>query len=689
MNNVPLSENSQGALAVPSAPPPDVSIMTGQRSIDTSVDAAQAQRWGWLPALSLVGAVGLLLVAVADTLSRSGQGQYESVFWLGLLVLTVPIAARLASSEPSRRERLGLVVVLGLGLYVIKVMHSPYGFTFSDELIHAHNVDKILETGTLFSANPILPVTPLYPGLETVTAALASVSGLSVFSAGLVVVGVARLILALALYLFYEEVSGSARLAGIATLLYMANANFLFWSAQFSYESMALPLATLVLFVAVRRAMERQDVQRTGYTLVVLLGILAVVITHHLTSYFLAAFFLIWTLVLLFLRVRALLTTPTTSADESSTQRKPDTFIERVRRRSSRRLLAHNESEDFTGVRSFAEPAGWAMVSLIACALWLVGVASLTISYLTPVLGEAVVSILQIIAGEASARQLFQSASGYIAPVWERLTGFGSVLLMLLGLPIGLRRLWRRFRSQPIAVMLAGAGLAYFAMLGLRFSPAAWETANRTSEFLFIGLSFVLALAVVEVWNLQRTPWLGRAAVLGSVGVIFVGGVISGWSPQLRLSRPIRVTVGDVAIEPQGFAAARGMRAMLGPNHRVATDESNARLMLQYGEQLTLSGRYPDIEDLLGTSDVPDWEVQLIQAQQIQYIEVDRRLISQDNMQGYYFDETGGRPLASSELIDPEVAGKFDRLTNISRILDSGHIAIYDTKAMNDATSAK
>ncbi len=270
----------------------DVDMEMTPRTIDT----VQAFSWGWLPLLSLTSAVGILFVAVADTLARSAAGQYELLFWAGLLLMIVPIAARLVSSQPVRQERIGLIIVLGLGFYLVKVLHSPYGFTFSDELIHSYNVTRILETGKLFSPNPILAVTPFYPGLETVTAALASLSGASVFGSGLLVVGVARLIAMVALFLFFEKVSGSMRLAGIAALFYAMNANYLFWSAQFSYESLALPLALWVLYIAVRRMATPAGDSHRGLTILALLGILAVVITHHLTSYFLVAFFGIWTL---------------------------------------------------------------------------------------------------------------------------------------------------------------------------------------------------------------------------------------------------------------------------------------------------------------------------------------------------------------------------------------------------------
>ncbi len=671
-NEIRAPNNFQETLT-PSAPSSVEGI--GAKKSLRAVDASRAYGWGWLPALSLTSAFGLLLVAVADTLSRSAAGQYEPLFWAGLLLVIVPIAARLASSAAARQEHIGLIVLLGLGFYLVKVLHSPYGFTFSDELIHSYNVTRILETDRLFNANPILAVTPFYPGLEMVTSALASLSGLSIFGAALLVVGIARLIAMLALFLFFEKVSGSLRLAGVAALLYAMNANFLFWSAQFSYESLALPLAMWVLFVSVRRAATPAGAQRRGLTLLALLGISAVVIIHHLTSYFLVAFFGLWTLVLLFLRFGAAWTTSAAIAGKNSSQ--------------GGATRGQRGAIPFGGAGAITGTAGLALFGAIATLVWLVRVASITPNYLSPVLSRAAASIFQIISGEESTRVLFQSSSGYAAPLWERFVGIGSVVLMLLALPFGLSKIWQHFRRNPIAILLTGAGLAYFAVLGLRFSPDVWETANRASEFLFIGLAFVIAFAVLELWDRKRRPLLARAVVLGSLAIIFMGGIISGWAPALRLSGPLQVNVDNVVLQPQGFAAAQWMRAFLGPGNQVAADESNARLFLAYGEQLTLAGRYPDVVDLLGMADFPDWQVKLIQDWGIQYVAVDRRLISSDNMAGYYFDRTSTGLLPNSDFLAPEVYSKFDQPKAISRLFDSGNIVIYDLGALRNATTVK
>jgi hypothetical protein len=366
----------------------------------------------------------------------------------------------------------------------------------------------------------------------------------------------------------------------------------------------------------------------------ILLVLMAIVITHHMTSYALAAF--LWAVTVLY------------------------------------RILRKQEGL-----------SGTALIALVATVIWLVYVASLTIGYLSPVLSGAVKSIMQLIAREETGRELFRSSSGELAPLWERLTGIGSVLLILLGMPFGLLLIWWRHRSNPFALVLAGAALAYFATLVMRLTGAGWETANRASEFLFVGISFVLALGIVEFWMPHRAGWLGRVVFMGYVAVIFLGGIIAGWGPNLRLAHPYLVAVGAGVIEPQGVSAAKWTRSFLGSDNRLATDESNARLMLAYGEQYPYTGRKYGIQDMFFSTQVGQSEQYILQVTGIRYVVVDRRRISWNNMLGYFFDRTGDAMIPSKDLIDPDAYRKFDGQKNVSRVFDSGNIVIYDVGVLS------
>ena len=152
-------------------------------------------------------------------------------------------------------------------------------------------------TGHLLSANPLIVSTAGFPGLEAVTASVAQLAGLSIFHAGLIVLGLARLTFVVVLFLFIERVTRSARAAGIGVAVYACNPSFLYFDAQFAYESLALMIAATLLLVAVRWSEpERPDRPRPVRGLVGAMALLAatLTITHHMTSYALLAFLVAW-----------------------------------------------------------------------------------------------------------------------------------------------------------------------------------------------------------------------------------------------------------------------------------------------------------------------------------------------------------------------------------------------------------
>lgn len=171
----------------------------------------QVRAWGWLPELSVTTALGLLLVAAANYGAYVGAEWATPLFWLGLMLMLLPAVYRLAGADVARSERIGVLLLVVAGLYTVKLMHSPFTFTFADEFVHTYNAEMTLATNHLFNPNSILRVTAYYPGLAAVTAALADVGGLPVMAAAAVLIGAARLVLVLAIFLLFEQVSGSPR----------------------------------------------------------------------------------------------------------------------------------------------------------------------------------------------------------------------------------------------------------------------------------------------------------------------------------------------------------------------------------------------------------------------------------------------------------------------------------------------
>jgi hypothetical protein len=147
--------------------------------------------------------------------------------------------------------------------------------------------------------------------------------------------------------------------------------------------------------------------------------------------------------------------------------------------------------------------------------------------------------------------------------------------------------------------------------------------------------------------------------------------------------------VDNLNIESQGMAVTHWMRDVLGTNHGVIADESNGRLLLAYGQQNPLVGRNFNAQEVIGTELIEDWHLELMRDKQVDFVLVDRRRVSWNNMSGYYFDELQAEQLLPKDILAPAVVGKFDNRPEVSRLLDSGNVVIYDVRTLRNATSVK
>jgi hypothetical protein len=352
---------------------------------------------------------------------------------------------------------------------------------------------------------------------------------------------------------------------------------------------------------------------------------------------------------------------------------------------SVRSWVSHWEPvDDRRASRPQQGPTDLAVFGLLIAVFWLVTVASLTINYLSPVLSSAIISIIKLIAQEETSRVLFVSQSGYIPPLWERSIEIGAVALILIALPFGLWRVYRRLGAHPLFILLGGLAVSYLVLLSFRLTSAGWETATRGTSYAFVGLSFVLALAFAEVFVPRKITGVGRAVLALCVCILFIGGFLSGWQPNVRLANPYLVDAGDHAVVPQGFAVAEWMGAKLGPGNNVAADRANGGVLLADGGQVTVGD--PDINQLLNIAGYDSNQLDIIKRDGIQYIVMDNRTVSRDGMAGYYFIRAGGGSLLRTDFLDPGIVGKFDELRSVNRILDAGNIVVYDVRALlNDA----
>jgi hypothetical protein len=208
----------------------------------------------------------------------------------------------------------------------------------------------------------------------------------------------------------------------------------------------------------------------------------------------------------------------------------------------------------------------------------------------------------------------------------------------------------------------------------MRLVPAAWETSNRSSEFLFIGVAVVLGLAGLAGWSSRRFA-LGASAF---AGVLLIGGIVAGWPPRVLLSLPYHAQVAGAVVAPEPAATAAWAKNVLGPGRRFIASEAVGRELLVHGNQIVyVTSASFDARSVLYGPDVTAGIVQTLGNRSISYVAVDRRVSGDDSMAGYFFPRPGDR-----EFIDPLETRKYDAFPGIDRVLDVGDIVVYDVNRL-------
>jgi hypothetical protein len=549
-------------------------------------------------------------------------------------------AAGLLRLGPSVTERLGIIVALAIALYLMKVMVSPGAITAPDEFSHLRTLQDILRTTHLFADNPLLQISAIYPGLEAGAASLIVTSGLDSYPVALLVIGAARLLAVLAIFLLARRITHSATAAGVAGIIYMANPSFLAFDVAFSYESLALPLALVAIWATLRWA------DRGGRSAldaaVALSSIAATAVTHHLTSVVLIAFLVAWAVIGL------------------------------VRDRG----------------RATVWPIWLAAAFALVCAgLWLLIAGTVAVSYLTTIVGGGVSQLLQILGGVGEARRLFASHAGFVSPLPEIVAAYLAVGLLLLSLPFILVHAIRGRRPSAIVLALAFGALCYPASLALRFTTAGAETSQRASEFVFLSLAILGADWLVGLRRPRFRP--PRAVAFVGLLIVVAGGIVTGNPPISRLPGPYHVAAEQRSIEPEGKAAATWALVQLGPDNRLVADRTNAKLMGSLGLQypVTSANQHLGTAWAMYAVTLGQTNLDILRQGRIHYLVVDLRLTEDIPEYPYVFEQS--EPGAGNHVNPMPLAAvrKWESFQGVTRIYDSGDIIVYDIGGLTNAGS--
>lgn len=601
------------------------------------------------PTLLVMSLGVLLMAAVADAGRVGGTGTLLQTGWIaGLVLVFAPAVLRIVARSTPVVESVSVAVGLGLILQFSRLVLNPTSFAFHDEFIHAETLRQIDETGRLFGYNPLLPVSAYYPGLEVVTSGVERLTGLPTFAAAVITLLTARLIMVLAIVGVIRVLTGSYRAGAVGVLVYVANPQMLFFNSQYSYQTLALPLALLSIYLfAVRKRGGR-------FALVLPLAITAtVVFTHHLTAAFLFVTYLVW-LVLESVRGRR------PSAEPSSNL---------VNRRGQ-----------MTGIdrRDLRLMTGWGIILLVFS---VVNTGNPITTYLGAIGGSSSAEILGLTEGQ-NAKVLFSDSAGTGPAPWEQVLLIAAVLIATASLLLVLgylRSSWRAFR--PLALLVGLLAILYPVIPAGHLTQATAEVGDRAAGFVFIGTAVVIG---AWWWQRQRTPRIQVAFTIGCT-VVFLGNIILGAGPTAgQLPGPYEISADARSVDADNLAAAFWENAALPRDSVVYADRTSGLLAAAIGGQETVRHVSTNIDAsrLLLAPTITSTDFALIRATNLDYLIVDTRLSRGLPHQQVYIENGEYGKAGRTEPVTADALNKFASVKGVNRIYDNGSLVIYDVQGI-------
>lgn len=545
---------------------------------------------------------------------------------------------------PRRLGSLREITVAILGLYPAMVyrMSSPLVQAGYDEHQHEQSLMNLLQGSGLLSPNPVLRVSPYYPGLEIFTATGIRLTGLPVVLAESLVVLLCRLLLVLIIYHGALLISPSRRGASLVVAFYAVSNEFYSFNSGFSYQTLALTLALGGIFL-LRRAQLADHITARWLFLIASLALIASVVTHHATSWMVLGFLIAWAA---------------------------------VSRKGERKI-----------------PASGAVVMGVAVAIWTAALAPRLAEYFVPIVSTALQSARSFLTG-TSQHHIFGASGGTPPPAaWER---FVLVIYTLSCTLAALVCAWiilsRAFHNRDRMLGLLGAlNLAFPITDAAHFDPSVGELGNRASTFLFLPLALSCSLIIQRHPRVTRRPARRNntirptvlIALIAGTSVTYLGGILLGSNPDYnRLPGPYLVSADFRSQDPETLAAVDWAATHLPTGSTVVADRDPAVLLASQARLWPVTNAEQGfVPAQLYFSDT--WGPQqtaIVRGRHIDYVYVDTRLADSFPMLGYYISQ--GETTKPTRITLADVA-KFAHVPGMKAVYHHGPVTIYNTSGLH------
>ena len=577
-----------------------------------------------------------LAMAVAPRHPVAGQ----VLFFVAIVVpftifLTVLMLPRLGSLREIT------IAILGLYPAMVYRMSSPLVLAGYDEHQHAQSLMNLLLGSGLFSVNPVLLVSPYYPGLELFTGVGIRLTGLPVVLAVSLAVLLCRLLLVLIIYHSALLVSPSRRGASLVVAFYAVSSEFYSFNSGFAYQTLALTLGLGGIYLLRRAQLADYAAARRLFFIASLL-LIATVVTHHATSWMVLAFLIAWAA---------------------------------MSRKGDRKLLARA-----------------AVVMGVAVAIWTAALVPLLARYLLPIFSAALQTARAFLAG--TSRHHIFGASGGTPPVgyWERVVLVVYTLsCTLAALVCAWIMLSRAFHNRDRMLGLLGAlNLAFPLTAAAHFDPSVGQLGSRAATFLFLPLALSCSLIIQRHPRVLRRPARTHnpfrpavlIALIGGTAITYLGGTLLGSNPDWnRLPGPYLVSADFRTQDPETIAAVDWAATHLPTGSSVAADRLPALLLGSQARLWPITHPQQGLEParLYFSAAWGPQQTAIVKGLHIDYLYVDTRLADSLPYVGYYFSQ--GETARPTRITVADVA-KFAHVPGLKAIYHHGPVTIYDTAGL-------
>jgi hypothetical protein len=606
--------------------------------------------------------VSSALLALAQ--NESGRGDatlHFYVFWAGFACAVIPIGVLLVSRRVSSLQRGALVISLACWSLLPKWIRTGAQPLYADEFQHLRLLRTLANTGHATIPESVLQVGGTFPGLELLTNGLSTVSGLSLWWSAIIVASLAHVLLLVGVYVLILEISGSARAGAFGALIYLFNPSFLYFDAQYAYETLALPLAVWSIVFAHRAITTRPvagDVtprSRRVAAFAAMFNISALLATHHVTSVITAGLLLLYAVIV------------------------------------SVRQFVNQKAECGESLAM-----AW-LLALFASALTFTRFFQLRHilrAYLSPVLNvSAELHQLGHLFGVGSGPANRAVFGGSSIPFFEQASAYVMIPVLLAGLVLSLwilRGRWGRINS----LMYVGAalGVLYFVSLPFDTALSLSQAVHRSWADSFIGLAVVLGFVSDDVLSgdlrlkWRRSSQISRViphrlvvvAVAASLAIVAIGGVTSSTAVSYRFAAPVRPGVDALFIGTQTNDVGSWLHEHAAPGSKIFTDQFVSQVVFEQ-PKLTIATKVARLWDLTFYKKFSYRVVQRFLIEKVNYVIVDQRMASMRPHEGYWY--FSGEPLANSnKLIPAKNIFRFHCLNWLSAEFVTKDYTIYQVK---------